>query len=121
MATNINVGFVAEAADAGGVSVKALLGTAGVSDGLAARVAAADADGSGVLSLAELVSLFRSEENAVKEKRTIRRCSVSRNTPVGLPSRRLLLQPRPPMPAGSPSRPRCCAPPRRASPTPWWL
>ena len=77
MATNnVQYGFVDEAADAGGVSVKALLATPGVSDGLAARVTAADADGSGVLSLAELVSVFRSEENAVKEKRTMRRCAV---------------------------------------------
>jgi hypothetical protein len=68
-----------EAGDAGGVSVKALLGTAGVSDGLAARVAAADADGSGVLSLAELVSVFRSEEDAVKAKRMMRRCGVPRS------------------------------------------
>jgi hypothetical protein len=71
-----------EAGDTGGVSVKALLGTAGVSDGLAARVAAADADGSGVLSLAELVSVFRSEDNAVKEKRMMRRCGVPRRWPV---------------------------------------
>ena len=73
-----------EAADAGGVSVKALLGTAGVSDGLAARVTAADADGSGVLSLAELVSVFRSEEDAVKDKRVMRRCdavALSKQTP----------------------------------------
>ncbi len=74
--TNIRHGFVDEAADAGGVSVKALLGTAGVSDGLAARVTAADADGSGVLSLAELVSVFRSEEDAVKDKRVMRRCDA---------------------------------------------
>jgi hypothetical protein len=65
MATSVSYGFVDEAADAGGVSVKALLGTPGVSDTLATRVAAADADGSGVLSLAELVSVFRSEEDAV--------------------------------------------------------
>jgi hypothetical protein len=63
-----------EAGDASGVSVKALLGTAGVSEGLAARVAAADADGSGVLSLAELVSVFRSEDKAIKEKKMMRRC-----------------------------------------------
>jgi hypothetical protein len=62
--------------EAGGVSVKALLGTAGVSDALAARVTAADADGSGVLSLAELVSVFRSEDKAVKDKRMMRRCAV---------------------------------------------
>jgi hypothetical protein len=74
--TNIRHGFVDEAADAGGVSVKALLGTAGVSDNLAARVAAADADGSGVLSLAELVSVFRSEADAVKDKRVMRRCDA---------------------------------------------
>jgi hypothetical protein len=65
-----------EAGDAGGVSVKALLATPGVSDGLAARVAAADADGSGVLSLAELVLVFRSEEDAVKDKRMMRRCDA---------------------------------------------
>ena len=72
--TSIRYGFVDEAADAGGVSVKALLATPGVPDGLAARIAVADADGSGVLSLAELVSVFRSEENAVKEKRLMRKC-----------------------------------------------
>jgi hypothetical protein len=73
---------MADNVEAGGVSVKALLGTAGVSDGLAARVTAADADGSGVLSLAELVSVFRSEDKAVKEKRTMRRCAVPHSRPV---------------------------------------
>ena len=74
MAAKVQFGFVDEAADAGGVNVKALLGTAGVEGTLAARVTAADADGSGVLSLAELVSVFRSEEDAQKEKRMMRRC-----------------------------------------------
>jgi hypothetical protein len=78
MATNIKYGFVNEAADAGGVGVKALLGTPGISGTLAARVAAADADGSGVLSLAELVSVFRSEEDAVKDKKIMRRCAAPR-------------------------------------------
>jgi hypothetical protein len=79
MATDIK--YDTEAADAGGVSVKALLGTAGVSDGLAARVTAADADGSGVLSLAELVSVFRSEDKAIKDKRTMRRCGAVPRSP----------------------------------------
>jgi hypothetical protein len=80
MATNVAYGFVDEAADAGGVRVKALLGTPGVSDTLAARVTAADADGSGVLSLAELVSVFRSEEDAVKDKRMMRRCHLAHHS-----------------------------------------
>ena len=103
-----------EAGDAGGVNVKALLATPGVSDGLAARVTAADADGSGVLSLAELVSVFRSEEDAVKAKRMMRRCAVPHSesllalsTPATQPSMIAT--------SGSPSRPRCwwwcCVPP----------
>jgi hypothetical protein len=84
-----------EAGDAGGVNVKALLATPGVSDGLAARVTAADADGSGVLSLAELVSVFRSEEDAVKDKRMMRRCgAVSKPTPTLAPAGCCNLNPR---------------------------
>jgi hypothetical protein len=97
MATSVSYGFVDEAADAGGVSVKALLGTPGVSDTLATRVAAADADGSGVLSLAELVSVFRSEEDAVKDRRIMRRCAVA--VPRTLPPRSRMLPHLSPSPA----------------------
>jgi hypothetical protein len=125
MATDIK--YDTEAADAGGISVKALLGTAGVSEGLAARVTAADADGSGVLSLAELVSVFRSEDKAIKEKNMMRRCAAPcspadaapqplRGQTTKLPQAPATkASPRRCPSAGSPSRPRCwwwcCAPP----------
>ena len=112
MATNIHV---REAADAGGVSVKALLATAGVSGTLHARIAAADADGSGVLSLAELVSVFRSEEDAVKDKRMMRRCGAVPLAAHSHPRRAAVTPTSPADAAGLPSRPwcwwSCCAPP----------
>jgi hypothetical protein len=50
------------------VSIKALLAADGVDSGLASRIRDADRDGSGCLSVNELVKVFQSEQAAQSEK-----------------------------------------------------
>ncbi len=55
------------------IPVEAILAVRGVSPALARRIAAADTDASGVLSLDEVVAVFKSEQEATVERRLFRR------------------------------------------------
>lgn len=55
------------------VSVAALLQTPGLTTSLSQRIQQADADGSGGLSLQEIVNVFRSEASAKHEKVLLRK------------------------------------------------
>jgi hypothetical protein len=56
------------------ISLSQLVSAPGVDAALAKRIAAADADGSGYVSLGEMVAVFKSEQDAAKERRLLRRC-----------------------------------------------
>lgn len=57
------------------VSVEALLGTPGLAPSILKRIKEADHDSSGGLNLQEIVRVFRSEQDAVAERRTLFRCA----------------------------------------------
>lgn len=55
------------------LSVRELLDTPGVDSALAKRIQEADRDGSGGISVQEVLEVFRSEQVAVSERRMMRR------------------------------------------------